>query len=151
LRRISEHAVFGPWTVIYPRPDDQFAQADDNTLVLLGKFPAARVLLVSDLGRPGQRALLDRSHDLRADIVVTGLPSASEALGDDFLEAVQPRVIIVADSEYPSMERARPELRERLAKRGVPVIYTRSSGAVTAELRGKHCELRAMDGTRVSM
>ena len=151
LRRISEHAVFGPWTVLHPRENDRFPQADDNALVLMGEFHAGRILLLSDLGRPGQHALLDRGDDLRADIVVTGLPAASEALGDDFLDAVRPKVIVVADCEYPSMERASPQLRQRLAKRGVPVLYTRSAGAVTVDLRGKHCDLRGMDGTRISV
>lgn len=150
LHTVQEGDAVGPWRVLYPRPDDRFAQADDNALVLLGTFPAARVLLVSDLGRPGQNALIERTNNLRADLVVTGIPSASEALGESFLDAVRPKVIIVADSEYPSMERARPELRERLEQRGIPVLYTRVSGAITIELRGRRCALRAMDGTRVS-
>ena len=129
---------------------DRFPQADDNALVLMGKFGAARVLLVSDLGRPGQNALLERTNDLHAEIVVTGIPLASEALGDSFLDEVKPQVIIVADSEYPSVERARPELRERLARRGVPVLYTRTCGAVTIEMRGERWEVWAMDGTRIA-
>jgi len=149
LRKISEGAILGPWTVLHPRADDRFPQADDNALVLMGGFPAARVLLVSDLGRPGQKALLERARDLQADIVVTGLPSASEALGDAFLDAVRPKVIVVADSEYPAMERASPQLRERLSQRGIPVLYTRSAGAVTLELRGTHWTLRAMDGAHL--
>ena len=147
LRTVSEGETLGPWKVLHPRPEDRFPQADDNALVLLGTSPAARILLVADLGRPGQNALLGRTNDLRADVVVTGIPSASEALGDRLLDAVQPKIIIVADAEYPSMERAPPELRERLARRGVPVLYTRDCGAVTLQMRGRHCVVRAMDGT----
>jgi competence protein ComEC len=150
LQRVSRNARLGPWTVLHPEPDDRFAQADDNALVLAGTFCGTRVLLLSDLGRPGQNALLERMPDLRADIVVTGLPTASEALGDALLDALQPRVIIVADSEYPASERAGPKLRERLARRQTPVIYTRSAGAATLEFRNRCWELRTMDGTRMS-
>ena len=39
-----------------------------------GVIGGQRILLLSDLGRPGQDALLQRTPDLRADIVITGLP-----------------------------------------------------------------------------
>ena len=90
--------------------------------------------------------MLERTSDLRADIVVTGLPSASEALCDPLLDAIQPRAIIVADSEFPASERASPKLCERLAQRNVLVVYTRSSGAATIEFRGQGWNLRTMSG-----
>lgn len=149
LRTISRNDHLGAWTLHHPDPDDHFAQADDNTMVLSGVFRNTRILLLSDLGRPGQNALLERTPDLRADIVVTGIPSGSEALGDALLDATQPRVIIVADSEFPVGARANGKLRERLAKRNVPVIYTRSAGAVTIELRNHQWQLRTMNGIRL--
>ena len=135
-----------PWRVLHPTKQDAFAQADDGALVFLGDFCGTRVLLLADLGRPGQNALLARVTDLRADIVVTGLPVQTDPLGDALLDAVQPRVIIVADSEYPATERAKPQLIERLGARGVPVIYTRKAGAVTITIRPDDWTLRAPDG-----
>ena len=102
------------------------------------------------MGRPGQDALLERTPDLRADIVVTGLPVQPEALCDALLDAIQPRLIIVADSEFPAAERASPKLRERLARRKVPVIYTRTAGAATIEWRKHDWEVRTMSGIRIS-
>jgi ComEC/Rec2-related protein len=149
LRTISRRDSVGSWTVLHPERDDHFAQADDNALVLLGNLGGTRVLLLSDLGRPGQTALLERAPDLRADIVVSGLPAQTEALGDSLLDAIRPRLIIVVDSEFPVTERAGAKLRERLAKRGVPVIYTREAGAVTLEFRGGKWELRTINGRRM--
>ena len=120
LRTISRGDQLGPWTVLHPQPSDHFSQADDNALVLSSTICGTRVLLLSDLGRPGQEALLERSPDLRTDIVVTGLPVQNEAVCDAFLGAIQPRVIVVADSEFPASERAGPKLRERLARRNIP-------------------------------
>ena len=150
LRTISRGDQLGLWTILHPQPDDRFSQADDNALVLSGTVRGTRVLLLSDLGRPGQDALLERSPDLRTDILVTGLPVQNEAVGDDFLDAVQPRVIVVADSEFPASERASPKLQERLARRKVPVIYTRLAGAATIEWRGDQWELRTRNGIRSS-
>ena len=148
LRRISRGDQLGSWTVLHPAADDRSGQADDSALVLAGSFYGSRVLLLSDLGRAGQNALLERTPDLRADIVVTGLPSENEALSEPLLDAIKPRLIVVADSELPSSERARANLIERLARRNTPVIYTRSAGAATIEFRRDGWEVRTMNGGR---
>jgi len=146
LRRISSGDQLGSWTVLHPAADDRSGQADDSALVLAGRFYGSRVLLLSDLGRAGQKALLERTPDLRADIVVAGLPSQNEALSDALLDAIRPRLIVVADSGLPVSERARPNLIERLARRNTPVIYTRSAGAATIELRRGGWAVRTMNG-----
>jgi competence protein ComEC len=150
LRTISRGDRLGPWAILHPEASDHFSQADDNALVLAGSVRGTRVLLLSDLGRPGQDALLQRSPELRTDILVTGLPVQNEAVCDALLDTVRPRVIIVADSDFPASERASPKLRERLSHRQVPVIYTRSEGAVTIEWRGNQWELRTRSGIRLT-
>jgi competence protein ComEC len=149
-RALKQSDRLGDWTVLHPQPSDRFPQADDNALVLRGEFRGTRVLLLSDLGRPGQYALLERTRDLRADIVVSGLPEQGEPLGDILLEAIQPKLIVIADSEFPATKRARAALRERLERRGIPVLYTRTAGAVTLVLEKNRWEARAMDGLVVS-
>jgi competence protein ComEC len=148
--KISRGDSLGVWTVLHPGADDSFPRADDGALVLRGSFSGVRVLLLSDLGRAGQDALLARNPDVRADIVVAGLPEDDEPLCDALLDAIHPRVIVIADSELPATRRAGQALQERLARRGVPVIYARDAGAVTVSLRGGHWEVRVMDGTRLS-
>ena len=73
-----------------------------------------------------------------------------EPICDALLDAIQPRVIVVADSELPAAERAKPKLCERLARRKVPVVYTRQTGAATIEWRKDAWELRTMSGIRIS-
>lgn len=150
LQIVSRANVLGAWTVLHPQPGDRFPQADDNAIVLDGTFNGCRVLLLSDLGRPGQEALMERTPNLRADILVTGLPVQNEAVADALLDAVQPRVLIVVDSEMPPNEQAGPKLHERLARRKIPVIYTRFTGATTIEWRDKTWELRTMNGIRMT-
>lgn len=140
----------GSWQVIWPPATNAFSQADDSALVLLGHFQGTKILLLSDLGRAGQNALLSRTNDLRADIVVAGLPGAGEPLCDALIDASQPKVIVIADSEFPATRRAGRDLKERLAQRKIPAIYTRDANAVTilTDKRGWH--LRTMDGRRFS-
>jgi competence protein ComEC len=125
----------GGWQVLFPFATTNVVKADDAPLVLLGNFAGTKVLLLSDLSRDGQDALLARTNDLRADIVVAGLPMEGEPLCNALIEAVRPKLIVIADSEFPATRRASRALRERLEKLEpkIPVIYTRISGAVKIE------------------
>lgn len=136
-RDVAQGDPLGRWTVLYPAPDDKFSQADDGPIVLHGNILGTRLLLMSDLSRNGQRLLWDRHPDLKADIVVAGLPRESEPLNNDLLDTLQPKLIVITDAEYPSQERATKKLRDRLAERKIPVIYCRDAGAVTLRIDRK--------------
>jgi competence protein ComEC len=138
----------GCWQILSPAATNNFPRADDNALVLLGNFSGAKILLLSDLGRDGQSALLERTNNLRADIVVAGLPNEGEPLSDALLGVVQPKIIVIADSEFPANRRASRELKNRLAGKNVPVIYTRDSGAVKIIADKSGWKLQTMDGQK---
>jgi beta-lactamase superfamily II metal-dependent hydrolase len=154
---VSRHKIFnygdksGCWQILWPPATNNFPRADDGALVLLGDFPGAKILLLSDLSRDGQSGLLSRTNDLRADIVVAGLPNEGEPLCDTLLEAIQPEVVVIADSEFPANRRADGKLKERLAQRKIHVIYTRDSGAVTILTDKNGWQLRTMDGRKFAV
>jgi competence protein ComEC len=136
----------GGWHVLFPSVATNFAKTDDCPLVLVGNISGTKILLLSDLSRAGQSDLLATTNDLRADIVVAGLPSAGEPLCDALIDAIRPRVIVIADSEFPATRRASRALRERLEQKQIPVIYTRTAGAVKIETDKTGWKLHAMDG-----
>ncbi|HSY73914.1 MAG TPA: ComEC/Rec2 family competence protein [Dongiaceae bacterium] len=152
FEKSSRHKTFncgdktGCWQILSPAATNNFPRADDNALVLVGNFNGAKVLLLSDLGRAGQNELLARTNDLHADIVIAGLPNEGEPLSDGLLDAIRPKVIVIADSEFPANRRASRELQKRLETKGIFTVYTRDSGAVTILARQKGWELNAMDG-----
>jgi len=145
-RIVDRGEAIGCWQVLHPGAGENFARTDDAALVLLGNFYKTRILLLSDLGRNGQSALLARANDLRADVVIAGSPDAGEPLCDALLDSVQPKIIVIADSEFPATRRAGRELKQRLSARNVPVIYTRTAGAVKIVTRRDGWELQTMDG-----
>jgi len=147
-REVNRADQFGPWTVLHPQAGDRFALADDSTLVLRGEFHGTRVLFCSDLGKLGQQTLLDREKDLRADVVVAGIPAREEPLSAELLEGIRPKAIIISAGDYPATERVTDQLRERLGRREIPVYYTPDDGAVTLTLRPKGWEIRTMSGNR---
>ena len=138
----------GSWRVLWPSADSDLKRADDNALVLLGDFYGKKVLLLSDLSSAGQNQLLTGTNDLRADIVIAGLPNEGEPLSDALLDAVQPKLVVVADSQFPPRRRANSKLRERLGQRDAQVVYTSDSGSVKVVLNKTEFTWKASGETR---
>jgi competence protein ComEC len=141
-------AQLGPWRVLHPAADDRFTRGEDGAVVMMGTFENVRVLLLNDLSLAGQNALLARHPSLRADVVVTGLPDRGEALPQEIIERVQPRLIIVADAEFPVAKRANEELRARLRRTGIPAVFTREAGAVTLTMKNGAYQARGARAQR---
>lgn len=147
VKTVHRGDVAPPWRILHPGEDDASSLGDDGALVCQAELHGVRVLLLSDLGRQGQHQLFDReAHRLRSDIVVTGIPTASEALSETLLRAIQPRVIIVADSEFPATARASTKLLDRLTAHRTLVLSTRTSGAVQIYFRPRGCAIATARG-----
>ena len=147
LRQIvSPNDTFSHWTVLHPAVTNNFTHAEDNTLVLRGEIQGTRILLLSQLGRTGQAALLERNPDLHADIVIAGLPEQTEPLNNTLLESIHPALVIIADSKSPVTRRANHVLRDRLEKCGVPVVYTSEVGAVKFSFGQNRWKTTTIDG-----
>jgi competence protein ComEC len=129
-RLVARGEALGPWRVLHPLAADKFSQADDGALVWLGDIAGTRVLLLSDLGSEGVRLLLEREPDLRADIVVAGLPTTAAPVPEVLLDRVQPKLLIVTDASSPATQRAPKALKERLLARGLPTFFGSEDGAV---------------------
>jgi competence protein ComEC len=149
LMILNRDDMVASWSVVHPDAKHYFSQGDDNAIALVANLPGGRVLALSELGTAGQAEFLKRDSALRADIVIAALPNRGEPISDELLDAVQPRLIIVTDSEQPVQQRASAKLKARLAKRNIPVLYTRREGAITMEFKGKHWQLRTMEGRRL--
>jgi len=139
------------WEVLHPGRGRGLPRADDNCVVLRRVIEGWRVLHVSDLGAVGQREFLENGGELRADIVIAGMPESGEPLSGDLLEAIRPRAIILGTSRYPYTAVGSPKLRARLEASGAEVFYTNEEDAVTIMFRDEGCEIRAMKGRRVTL
>jgi competence protein ComEC len=146
---LGDGGRIGAWSVVHPGAGDGFAQADDNALVLRCECDGHSILLLPALGRDGQEALMRRHPELRAEIVVAGLPARDEPLCDPLLEMLQPRLIILADTDFPATRRASPKLRERLARCPAQLVFCRDTGAATLDLAPGKLALRTADGALV--
>ncbi|MBU6401082.1 MAG: ComEC/Rec2 family competence protein [Verrucomicrobia bacterium] len=145
-RRLNRGDHFDGWSVEHPEARERQSLAEDQAVVLRGEFAGTRVLLLSGLGRAGQRALRAGVPDLQADLVVAGVPASGETLDEALLDTVRPQAIILCADPAGGRRRVGDQLRHRLIRRGVPVFYTSESGSVTVSFRPHRWEARAMSG-----
>jgi competence protein ComEC len=138
------------WSVLNPGGSIPFGNADDNAMVVWRKINGHSILLLSTLGRSGQDSLIEGHPDLRADIVVAGLPATDEPLCEPLLHLLQPKLIIITDSELPATRRAPAKLRRRLAGQEAPVIYCHDSGALKLTLWRGGWDLKNAGGEDLS-
>lgn len=134
------------WNVLHPGEADQYSRADDNAVVLQRNFGKTSVVLLSTLGRDGQVTLAERRPDLRADIVVAGLPTQEEPLCEPLLEVLQPKLIVIVDSDFPANRRASEKLRTRLKNSKMRVIYCSDVGALTFAFKPSSWKLTDANG-----
>jgi ComEC/Rec2-related protein len=149
LTNLTDGNSLNDWTVEHPSADDQFSQADDNAVALSARTAGQSILFLSSLGRSGQDALVKRHPDLRADIVIAGLPVRDEPLSEPLLDLLDPKTIIVADSETPASRRAPQKLQERLARRNARVFYCHYFGSLTLVFRATGWRIEDVNGNEV--
>ncbi len=145
LKAVSGGETVGPWRILHPERDDAFSQADDGSLVLQMGLGRESVLLLGDLGRPGQELLMRRHPGLRARIVISGVPVRGEPLCDGLLDQLQPDVILVADALLPATARSSAQCKNRLRRRTSPTLFLSESGSL--ELRHKNGRWEILDAT----
>jgi competence protein ComEC len=140
------------WRVLYPEPGERgFPRADDNAVVMKKRIGAWTFLHLSELGEAGQKKLAEAGADLRADVVIAGMPEQGEPLKEELLELIRPRVIVLGTLEYPFTALGKPELRERLEANGAEVFYVNEEDAVTITVKAGMCVINTMAGRRAEL
>ncbi len=152
IRRLTkgEGDIVGHWRILHPDQGTKLAVADDQPLILKGEYAGLHLLLLSELGTTGQAMLSARhSEDLKADILIAGLPAHDEPLKTDLLQAISPKIIILCTSEYPASARGSRKLRERLEAFGVPIYYSDEARGITLTLSPNQYQIKTMSGETI--
>ena len=130
------------WRVLNLPTSVNSHRSDNNSLAMLLEYGPTRVLLASDIGQTMEHRLAVGKVDIRAQILVKGRHSAEPSGTDEFLDAVQPAVVIQAVGAEPSRY-LEPDLRDRLRRRGTPLYRTDETGAVLIRLKTTGYEIRS--------
>lgn len=123
--------------------------ADDQVLAARVDTDAYRVLLMSDAGAETENHLVQyRTNELRSDILVLGRHGEDVFATEPFLEAVQPRVIILASRDPFRDGTDESALQKRLAATGAAIFAQDDCGAVTVTFHRDRADVRSFLGDR---
>ncbi|MGC4015403.1 MAG: ComEC/Rec2 family competence protein [Luteolibacter sp.] len=117
--------------VSVPDPAAKDGLADDRVAIYRLHWQGWRVLFVNDAGEKTERRLLDAGADVGADVLIAGHHRTDLSLGDAFVRAVAPKVIIASNAAYPVTEHLDPDKVAWWRGQGITVFDQQQSGGVT--------------------
>ena len=140
-------------TILSPAPAQKSRVADDQSVVVRLETRGLRTLLMSDAGAATEDYLLRHcAEQLPADILVLGRHGEDLFATAAFLEAVQPRVIVLAPVDPFRDGRDEPALRTRLAATGAELFAQDECGAVIVTFEDGLAELRGfLNGQKLEL
>ncbi len=114
-----------------PDADGQSSLADDRVALYRLHWHGWKILFTSDAGMATERKALASGNDLSADVIIAGCHRTDLSLGDAFMDAVHPQVIIASNNLFPLAERRDPNTFAYWKSRGIRVVDQAESGGVT--------------------
>lgn len=113
-----------------PDAGDANLAADHRVLVMRLHWRGWKILWHSDAGNLAEQAMLESGRDLGADVIVAGRHRTDLCLSETFMEAVDPRVIIIGNDAHPEGERVSSDKLEQWRRSGIIVFDQSRCGAV---------------------
>jgi len=110
------------------------AAADERAAIYRLVWGLWKILLMSDGGLKTERRLMDSGVDLHSDVIVTGHHRHDLTLGDEFLDAVSPRIIVASNPSYPEASQLDPSQPATWRERGIAVFDQGQSGGVSVRV-----------------
>ena len=118
--------------------DGATAKPNARSCTLKITVGAQSVLLTGDIEAPQERALLARSRErLRADVLLAPHHGSGTSSMPEFLDAVQPQLALFQLGYRNRYRHPKPEVVERYNARGIRVLRSDRTGAVTLHLDGR--------------
>ncbi len=120
--------------VLWPQEISTSSDFNAFSLLLMVKGGGFSCLLTGDLTAMGERELLRRKANLKADVLKVGHHGAEDTTSEEFLEAASPGIAVISVDRdnfwgYPSAK-----VLQRLKKAGVKVYRTDREGDIVLSI-----------------
>ncbi len=117
--------------------------ANNGSLALRLSYGERSFLLMGDIERKVEIALLEGASGLRADALKVAHHGSRTSSGDEWLEAVRPSLAVVSSGYRNLYGHPHPAVTERLARRGIGVLRTDRLGLVRITTDGQRLDVGA--------
>lgn len=143
--KISDSAIL---RVLYAPEKSNMRTADDKMLMLRLECGGRRILFVPGGNPRVERWLLENGRDLRSDILFAYPHSLDNSDSMNFINAVQPRLVICAAPEIPQGTPMDENRALELKRRGIRLFRQEQTGAVRIQLNNDHYSARSFVGNQ---
>ncbi|MDB4349373.1 MBL fold metallo-hydrolase [Omnitrophica bacterium] len=120
--------------VIWPPQPLVFSNGNANSMVIMVEFKDFRCLLTADLTVPGEKMLLKKKEDVRADLLKVSHHGANDASSIEFLEKVSPGISVMSVKGDTMKGYASPKVLKRLKDIGSKIYRTDKDGDVIVDV-----------------
>lgn len=121
--------------VLYPKEQEKIAEPNAGSLVLFWKWEGVRAMFTGDLPEEKERELLQNLP--ACEILQVGHHGSATSTCREFLEQVQPSLVVISCAMKNRYGHPSPDTVDRLKKTGCEIRYTMKSGAITIRKRGR--------------
>ncbi|WP_262392633.1 ComEC/Rec2 family competence protein [Sporolactobacillus inulinus] len=111
-------------------PLEDAKDSNDNSVVLYAVLGGKRWLFTGDLSISGERELMQRYPNLRADVLKLGHHGSRTSTSEAWLEQLNPAVGVISCGRANRYGHPHPEVVQALRKRDVFSLRTDRSGAI---------------------
>jgi ComEC/Rec2-related protein len=129
--------------ILFPTADFTATTADDQALVVQLSVKNTKILFMSDSGDATEKSLIGSRVDLRSDILIKGQHHSGSSGSEDFLDAVQPRLVVATSRDFPQQERIPDEWARRVQAHGIKLFRQDDTGAVELEFGESEWQARS--------
>jgi len=120
------------------------SRADDRCMVMRLHWKGWRILFTGDAGFDTEQEILGSGIDPSCDLWVMGRHRSDHTGTMEFLEVVDPRVIIAEEDRYPAAERVPERWAETVAQSGIELWRQGETGAVIIKVSEVALELQSV-------
>jgi competence protein ComEC len=124
--------------VLWPPPDSgPYATSGNNDSVVLRLvYGSVAILLAGDIEQEAERALVESSADLRADVLKVAHHGSKTSSTEGFIDRVRPRCVVISAGERSRFGHPHAVVTGRYLSRGVTPLQTGRDGTITVETDG---------------
>lgn len=117
--------------VLHPPVDSPQKDPNDESIIMRMVFDDLSVMTSGDASIPREKDVIKRNFHLKSDLLILGHHGAKNSSGEQWLEAVQPKMAFYQAGVNNSYGHPSPETLERLAAENIPVYGTDEFGTIS--------------------
>lgn len=119
------------------------SRADDRCMIMRLHWRGWRILITGDAGFDTEKELLESGLDLGCDLWIMGRHRSDYSGIMEFVQAVDPSLIVAEEDRYPLAERVPERWVEAVKGAGIDLWRQGETGAVMIDVREGELELRS--------